>query len=353
MSPRGKRRKPSGSSRITLDVGGTTFVTAASTLTHNSSYFASLLSGTWKESTHDVDELFLDQDPVPFGILLAYMRRGLIKVENIDTDVLTLAEFLGIDKLLLAVKVRWYINIGRGPILSDDDDIAAKFDRKHGGISNAISSGLFPFFLKQDDAGSEKEYAILTIFSPNDDFRNRAIIIDEIATAGEKEEAACIIGALNGLHLNGYTVHEKQLDKSNRYEQVMTFSRRKHSIMSSDVTGIFIPNGDEISDRAECRCSTKQFVMMMEDTEVTNETILAPAQFSPRARHDPMAVVQFDGRGPWLERNGFITREEEYEQLFKGYIKSLLAHHFPGSRRETFRQCRIYSRKIQRPEKIE
>ncbi len=35
--------------------------------------------------------------------------------------------------------------------------------------------------------------------------------------------------------------------------------------------------------------------------------------------------------GPWLENNDFVTREEGYENLFWGYVKSLLAHHFPES----------------------
>ena len=43
LEPSAKRRKLGAADRITLDVGGTAFVTAASTLTTNSTYFASLL----------------------------------------------------------------------------------------------------------------------------------------------------------------------------------------------------------------------------------------------------------------------------------------------------------------------
>ena len=102
---------------MTLDVGGTKFITAASTLTSNSAYFASLFSDNWNHHDDAGDEIFLDQDPVPFEILLAYMRRGMIKVKDVDTNVLALAEFLGMERLLLAVKVRWYCNIGKGPML--------------------------------------------------------------------------------------------------------------------------------------------------------------------------------------------------------------------------------------------
>ena len=41
------------------------------------------------------------------------MREGFIKIGDINERVLAQAEFLGIERLLLAVKVRWYHNIGR------------------------------------------------------------------------------------------------------------------------------------------------------------------------------------------------------------------------------------------------
>ena len=39
------------------------------------------------------------------------MRDNTIKVEDIDTTVLSLAEFLGIERLILAVKIRFGISI--------------------------------------------------------------------------------------------------------------------------------------------------------------------------------------------------------------------------------------------------
>ena len=93
-SPKKQKMLLGSSDRITIDVGGTKFVSAASTLSANSTYFASLLSGNWSD-TNDGNEIFIDQDPVAFSKLLAYMRRGMIKVEEIDTSVLALAEFLG------------------------------------------------------------------------------------------------------------------------------------------------------------------------------------------------------------------------------------------------------------------
>ena len=165
----------STNSPITLNVGGTKFITTASTLTLNSSYFANILSGTWAES-NDGSEIFLDQDLVPFRVLLGYMRSGMIKVDYIDESALNLAEFLGLEKLLLAVKVRWYCNIGRGHVLSTDEEIAAAFDQKYGGIRSAISAGLFPLFLKQDDVNAEKEYATVVVVHNEETIDNRKYV---------------------------------------------------------------------------------------------------------------------------------------------------------------------------------
>ena len=149
--------------RVVLDVGGAKFITSASTLTSNSSYFASLLSDNWIESNNGDDEIFIDQIPSAFSILLDYMRRGNIEVGDINTNVLSLAEFLGMERLLLAIKVRWYCNIGRGPVVTTDEEIVAAFDQEHGGIMKAISSGLFQYFLKQNDVDAENEFATVRI----------------------------------------------------------------------------------------------------------------------------------------------------------------------------------------------
>ena len=77
--------------------------------------------------------------------------------------------------------------------------------------------------------------------------------------------------------------------------------------------------------------------------EACREITIAPAlEHHP----NPCAVNIYDGRNPWLEEKGFITREEEYEQLFREYIKSSLNQFFITSRKEKFRVGRIYSRKV-------
>ena len=314
--PSAKRRKLGASDRITLDVGGTTFVTAASTLTTNSTYFASLLSESWRES-NDGDELFLDQDPAPFKILLAYMRRGMIKVEDIDTDVLALAEFLGMEKFLLAVKIRWYINIGKGPVLSEDDEAAAAFDREHGGILNAISAGLFVYFLKKNDIGAEKDYAFLKlVLEPA-----VSISVVEVVNGEQVAPVDCndntYVGALNGIYAKGYSLDEDPINHDCKgHSASNTFSRMRHSVIRSSATNIFIPTNDEVENQKEANY-TKQFALFVKNLEGTSESIVVSAAFSGD-NPDPFATVEIsdeDGAEFWLERHNFVTREKRIEEF--------------------------------------
>jgi len=333
-------------------MGGTKFVTAVSTLTPNSAYCASLFSDNWNHDDDAGDEIFLDQDPVPFEILLAYMRRGMIKVKDIDTNVLALAEFLGMERLLLAVKVRWYCNIGKGPIVSGDEEIAGAFDQEHGGIPKAISTGLFPYFLKRNEVDVDKDLASME-FSEQGPYISVTIADSNGGvTKSPAVEAGCLVGALNGLHLKGYTKRESQLETANACAYTMVFSCIRHSAIASDARDIFIPAAHEMKIQME-DSSTKQFAMLLENMQNADEVTIAPAEFSddPQERENPFAVAIFRTRAPLLDNKCFDTREEGYEQLFKRYISETLDHYLPrrrgfGMRDETATQCRIFSRKI-------
>jgi len=326
--PPAKKQKLLGASdRITLDVGGTKFVSAASTLSANSTYFASLLSSNWS----DGDEIFLDQDPVAFGKLLAYMRRGNIKVDDIDTDVLALAEFLGAERLLLAVKVRWYCNIGKGPVLSEDEEIAAAFDQEHGGILKAISAGLFSCFLKHDNVNAEKDYATLSYSDSGTQYMdNTPVIVTELLNGEQGQSIGCsgLIGALNGIYAKGYTLDSDEIDHSCEVvDWSMRFSRMRHTVIRSSATDIFIPTDTEIK-KQEGSSHVKQFALHVNDRSgYGEEQISAPAEFNDDSNQKPYAEATITaGAGIWLEMNNFVTREKELEEnvLVNEFFKSLL-----------------------------
>ena len=351
------------SDRIVLDVGGTKFITAVSTLTSNSTYFASLLSGNWKEridNNQDNNGIFLDQDPIAFEKLLAYMRRGTIQVIDVDVNVLSLSVFLGIEKLLIAIKVRWYNNIGRGEVLNKDEEISMKFDEVYGGISKAISTGLYPYFLKADD-NAEKETVLLTMSHPD----LLWVQIEELSKVPKPEKISFntdngeeysdylggLVGALNWLYSNGYTKYEEQFTISNQWDDKFSFSRRKHTISSTSIANdVLIPSEDELTSLQ--LNTTKQFAMIVEDCENSRELVIAPAEYheDPVVRNDPtkFAIIYFQTNGGWLERHGFLTREESYEQVFQeGHInQGILANVFVSEYDPRHTQCRLYSRVV-------
>lgn len=167
------------SSRVRLDVGGRIFVSSVPTLTAASAYFRARFSDEWcneVESSSSI-ECFLDQDPGPFEHLLSFMRNGFIKSEDINEGVLIQAEFLGIERLLQAVKCWASLQLHPHRFVCDDDskentkvelegilnEIVSSFDEEYGGIMGAIATGILPSSLMCSLAAEEKEYSSITL----------------------------------------------------------------------------------------------------------------------------------------------------------------------------------------------
>jgi BTB/POZ domain-containing protein KCTD9 len=68
---------PTTARKITLRVGERLFITTRETLTSESDYFASMLSGRW-ENTEDDGSYFIDADANLFVHILRYLRRGVL-----------------------------------------------------------------------------------------------------------------------------------------------------------------------------------------------------------------------------------------------------------------------------------
>lgn len=246
---------------------------------------------------------FSTTTPLPLQ-LLSYMRMGKIKIEDITTDVLFLAEYLSMERLLTAVKARWFVNIvniGKGEVppldsVDFEESTASLFDKEHGGISDAISSGLFPLFLKSE----EMDFAVIRART---DLLDRPFRIEAIHqfVSGHRHDfevldSCSIIGAINGLYSMGYTFIERQghsndwidevtefsaprfgpllqrPDRHRRFRMSITLFRSRSTIPPSG--NIFIlPKGE-----AKVQGFTKQFAFAVSDHK-NGPRIIAPTEF--------------------------------------------------------------------------
>lgn len=77
VRPLAKRPELASDAPICIQVGGRRFTTTTKeTLTEESAFFASLLSGWWNNALED-GSYFIDADPVLFEHILRYLRRGV------------------------------------------------------------------------------------------------------------------------------------------------------------------------------------------------------------------------------------------------------------------------------------
>jgi len=265
-----QRRSLGASDRVVLDVGGTKFITSASTLTSNSAYFASLL-------------------------LIIGLNRTMARMMR-----------------YLLIKIQSHLVY-----------------QEHGGIMRAISAGLFPYFLEQNDNDAEKEFATVRVSKEDYPGLDRPVLrfnLKEVGKPGPEQKSAGIHCALNCLHLKGYTHHESQLKTKESY----SFSRRKHDITMSSggVTDIFIPNDNGIVVQ-ERNGYIKQFAIVLtaENEHRTTREIAAPAEFNEdeSIRSNPLDTAAINNTNLWLEDNEFVTRENEYEGIFREHYKDFLA----------------------------
>ena len=189
----------------------------------------------------------------------------------------------------------------------------------------AISAGLFPSFLKQDDINAEKDYASFSIIETTEGDNNRSLLfsVKESVNQDPYQFIGGPTGALNGLHLKGYNVHENELDLSpvntaTGAKVTYMFSRRRHSILHSDAADIFTPDNNERNNEGE-RCCIKQFALQMMSRDNEGPEIRAPSEFheDESVRSNPFGCAIITQCDTWLEDNGFTTREREYEAIFK------------------------------------
>ena len=295
QQPQAKRQRRG---RVVLDVGGGKFVASTSTLTSNSHNFAALLSGDWSDSGDE--ELYIDQDPA-FKVLLDYMRSGMIRVTEVNEKVLLLAEFLGMERLVSAAKIRWLVNLGRGPSLADDcsdEEIVAAFDQQYGGISEAIGAGLFQYFLDMNDNAQEEFADIQIVDCPGG--RKVVKAREFIDRDHPIETVCCPVAATNGLISKGYKIIKTVPNT------LQLFSRRKHIHLRPRSESVFVPYYKDL--KAKKKHSEVQYARFLHNHEGELLAVLAPPQFSydERVRSNPFGVAVIQPvHECWGDMHGF------------------------------------------------
>jgi len=102
---------------ITLQVGDRRFTTRSHTLTKESRFFTSLLSGKWGDK-HSDGSYFIDSDPAVFEHVLRYLRSGVLPLYyqkdaghdyGLYIAVLEQADFFGIERLQEWIKEKQYL----------------------------------------------------------------------------------------------------------------------------------------------------------------------------------------------------------------------------------------------------
>ena len=323
---------------------------AASTLTSHSEYFAALLSGDWIESSDE--ELYVDQDPTAFRALLGYMRRGLIKVDDVDEDVLLLAEYLGIGRLISAVKVRCLVNLGRGPYLADDcsdEDIVAAFDREYGGVSSAITAGLLQYFRKaNDEPWVRKEYAEID-FRAEEGNANQAVDCTAIQTFQGRDpivtHGCSLVGAMNGLRARGYESQPSSTSLNH-----LRLCRRQYAKLQPRTESVFIPSRNDIMAKTDQINTQAAAVFFTEDSQEP-VAVLAPTEFSSgtESDHFKLTVIKPACIDTWRETNGFEhlmieNKGDDLELLKAIYFAGIEG--IEGVAIDEISMARVYSRAI-------
>mmetsp|Transcript_28525 Transcript_28525/g.44364 ORF Transcript_28525/g.44364 Transcript_28525/m.44364 type:complete len:384 (+) Transcript_28525:112-1263(+) len=370
MSIENRHRK---TDRVVLDVGGTHFVTSISTLSFQCDYFASLFRTEWgytNEEELDQSEmppLFVDQDPEPFRILLSFMRKGWLYATDLSIDVLSLADFLGMSKLLMAVKIRAFQNM-HPEFVEDDDEAISRFDLAYQTIMGAISAGVLPLYLTTC-MNRRKEFVSLVI-SVDSVYQNNlpgglhAGVFAAKKTYAPLEQTqqhdmvpncSTFLDALNWLGRQGFTTEERSLAKyyafSDRALNEIVLSRESFSVQrnvqSSSLSCMILEKVGSHSDQSTSRGigGRREFAMITYD-KIHRSSLLAdlgrPTEVEYNrnrfiTRIESVEDVDVIGEAmSWLHRHGYTERETMWEDFYSTVLNKAQV--------SAGRECLIFSR---------
>lgn len=349
-------------SPVDLDVGGAAFRAAPSTLRANSTYFSGLLrrDPSWRRPRDGggsgggrTAPTFVDQDPDAFRVLLSFMRKGCVDVEELaSVDVLLLAEFLGMDKLLAAAKCRAYRNLHPEFRASGSDEEALEaFGAAYGTVPEAVSSGVLPgALLPAARKRGPKEYCTLVLkgkeyrkFVPvppeeHDDTFMDFELVAEVKTVSERDASTCgtFLDSLNWLSKNGYRTYEgTELTDITEWRK-LSFSKSTAD-PESDLSTLIV---DRLSDK-DTTPPEKKYALLVPGlpnqdmgvevkVDVGNEEQLLisdPDDWPGDGTTEQIASsISMEGRRSvgdamsWLHEKGYLERETEMEEIYNAML---------------------------------
>jgi len=245
-SPTKQRRKDKSkqSDLVVLHVGGKKFTTNRTTLRAGSTYFSTLFSESSAREDDENDEngayvCFLDKNPKAFGVLLECMREGMVQVNDLaNVKVLALADYLGMEELILAIKVATFVNL-HPTFPGTEDEAQQAFDNAYGSFKSAITSGLLPKALQGQPEGRGTEYAVMNM-GPIEAHYLRPVTITAPELNNVQEQGSfTILGALNWMHYHGYTILEN-MSTTDRCGDEKIFSRPSNVFIEFPCTHVLI-----------------------------------------------------------------------------------------------------------------
>lgn len=329
-----KKIKVRHTDHVVLNVGGTTFSTSITTLSSSSAYFQRLFSQEWAESRDncDGDEVFVDQDPEPFRVLLSYMRLGkVLHVSDLTLPVLLQAKFFGIDKLLSAVCGVARRSEDHSPLLhtAREAELVPKVEKKQFARLSLCCGDL----MGRDPSFDGQGHLHVT------EGREIVACIDHEDASGTSQARiyTTFIDGLNWLHRKGFTKCERKMDidfdvgRLTYYGPVFELHFSK-LIIDDDY------DDDLSSALIDATISTrqKQFAACLclppRDEPGTVECIEADmghAEDKDRRQilglENVMSRVsrleQVSNQTRWLQRNSFLRREKDIEVVYRKAIR--------------------------------
>jgi hypothetical protein len=143
----GSATKRHSNSQFVVNVGGTKFITSKDTLVAGSPFFAAMLSGKFAEG-EDGEEVYVDRNPVPFTIILEYMRSNILlcgrENSTLLAAVLVEADFYGMDGLVYDVKLQCYTNLHHSTQTRNDAELLAKLEAEFPSVQDLVRHQHFP-----------------------------------------------------------------------------------------------------------------------------------------------------------------------------------------------------------------